>query len=76
MYEQLKSMMPHADIFYGPVTKDQAFNVPQHSYAVPVGNQWYIGVNKEMSEYQSIAIAKPPAPPQEEVSEPQQEQQP
>lgn len=62
MYEQLKTMMPHADYFYGPVTREQAFDVPHHSYAVPMGNQWYIGVNKELAEYQNIAIAKPETP--------------
>lgn len=64
MYSKLKEMMPHADFFYGPTTKEVAFDVPYHSYAVPVGNQWYIGVSKECPEYAHMLIEKPPTPPE------------
>lgn len=67
MYNELKNMMPHSDYFYGPVTKDVAFNVPFHSYAVPIGDKWYIGVDREIPDYQNLAISRPPesetAPP-------------
>lgn len=59
MYEQLKSLMPNAIFFYGPTTKEEAFNVPYHSYAVPVGTQWYIGVDRECPEYSHMLIEKP-----------------
>ena len=62
MYEQLKTLMPNADIFYGPVTQQQAFAVNVHSYAVPVGSSWYIGVNVELADYADKLIPKPPTP--------------
>lgn len=62
MYDTLSQLMPNASRYYGPVTKEQAFNVPHHSYAVPVGNDWYIGVNVELPEYAGKEFTKPAEP--------------
>lgn len=62
MYEQLKELMGDASIFYGPMTREEAFAVPVRSYATQVGNDWYAGTNVEVEALEPLRIPEPPAP--------------
>ena len=51
--------MADAAIFYGPMTKQQAFDVPVDSFATPIGNSWYAGTHTRVPELDELEIFAP-----------------
>lgn len=58
MYNQLKEMMPEAVYFYGPMLQQEAFNIPVHSWAIPLGIEWYAGTTEEIKSLKDREIKK------------------
>ena len=56
MYDQLNAMLAEAAHIYGPVTKEQAFDVPVHSWACEYNNQWFIGTVEPLENYASLEV--------------------
>lgn len=68
MYTELKKLMNDATYLYGPVTKEEAFNVPLVSWATEIDNNWYIGTLEQYTTYESLELVATPeeiVPPEE-----------
>jgi len=59
MYEQLSELLTQAYYYYGPVTREQAFDVPVQSWATSVGKDWYVGTNEPVEALAHTAIERP-----------------
>jgi hypothetical protein len=63
--EQLKALFGENYYIYGPLTKEEAFNVSVDSKATVFSNQWYAATPGEYYPMQSKLICTP-TPPAEE----------
>jgi hypothetical protein len=54
--QELKNLLSNSSYFYGPVTKEEAFNVLIPSYATFYNGNWYIGTTEKLKIFEEKEI--------------------
>jgi len=68
-YKELKECLSGSQFIYGPMSKEESFNVPVASFATCIEGQWFAGTNEEILSLAIVAIFPDPADIGPEVPE-------
>lgn len=68
-YKELKECLSGSQFIYGPMSKEEAFNVPVASFATCIDGQWFAGSNEDVPSLTIVAIFPDPEDIEPEVPE-------